>query len=109
MKGLQIVIIDQDTHQVKLAKVFDTYESAAAFDDFIRGDLEKGSIVAAACQDDCVSHLSQDAKNWFVYGMGSKEVTEIQYRQGFAFIGTFGSRTTFEKRAIDLGKVICVQ
>lgn len=70
-----------------MAKVFDTYETSTALDKLITGDLiPEGHIVAAACKDDCTTNISFAAMNWFTE-MGSREFTNLHYRDGFAFIG----------------------
>ena len=66
--------------------------------------MPNGHIVVAACKDDCVTNLSTAGKKWF-FDMGSKEIWNLGYRQGFSFIGINGQNTTgfgvFEKRASD--------
>ena len=71
-RGLHIVLIDSNTGSIKLAKVFDTYKSSKAFDNFITSTpIPEGYIIAAACKDDCISNLSDEAIQWFA-DMGSK-------------------------------------
>jgi len=69
--------------------VFDTYRRSDKFDQFIDEGIEEGHIVAAACRDDCITNMSEKGKKWFE-DMGSLEIKELGYRQGFAFIGQFG-------------------
>lgn len=78
-RGLHIVVLDPETSIVDLAMVFDTYKSPDQFDDFISDDFKGGSIVIAACQDDCATNLSEKAKSWFA-NMGSSEIWNLQYR-----------------------------
>lgn len=66
--------------------MFDTYKTCEAFDKFIKERNEdhddfipNGFIVAAACQDDCVKNMSEEAKMWFAM-MGSKEIHKLEYR-----------------------------
>ena len=100
-RGLHIVVIDPTDGSVEWATVFDTYESPEGFDGFIAKDLhlKQGSIVAAACKDDCATKLSLRGRQWFA-NMGSKEIWNLGYRQGFAFIGISGREEVNEKRAI---------
>ena len=98
-RGLHLVIINPKSGQVESAKVFDTYKTSAALDELIRGGIPFGSIVVAACKDDCATNLSKYAKSWFAK-MGSKEIWKLGYRQGFAFIGVLSGKDEFqEKRA----------
>ena len=53
-RGLHIVILNQKTGLVKLAKIFDTYKSSKELDFFIEFGrdgvaISNGDIVAAAC------------------------------------------------------------
>ena len=80
--------------------VFDTYKTCVELDQFIKCNIPDGYIVVAACQDECSSRLSDFAKSWF-QSMGSMEIYNVGYREGFVFIGTNGRRTAMEKRAFD--------
>ena len=60
--------------------------------------IPDGHVIVAACKDDCMYRLSQDVKAWFAR-MGSKEVWNLEYRQGFSFIGVNGEWDAIEKRA----------
>ena len=54
--------------------------------------------MAAACRDDCITNMSEKGKKWFE-DMGSLEIKELGYRQGFAFIGQFGKQVCVERKA----------
>ena len=69
-RGLHIVVLDPLAGKVSSAQVFDTYESSSALDTFIAQDRPDGSIIIAACHDDCANKLSAEAKQWFT-NMGS--------------------------------------
>lgn len=88
-----------------MARVFDTYKSSLAFDHFVKHDVPDGFIVVAACKDDCVTKLSKAAKQWF-RDMGSKEIDQLEYRQGFVFIGVAGQKQAHEKRAAERGHLV---
>ena len=100
-RGLHVVVISpSDNYDVIAAKVFDTYRTSEGFEEFIgRETIPDGYIVVAACKDECSVQLSLKAKLWFAE-MGSKEVLELGYRQGFAFIGIRGRRKPNEMRSI---------
>ena len=64
-RGLHIVIINPKTGYVEIAKVFDTYKSSKAFEEFITNKyivVPEGYIVVAACADDCTKNLSARSK-----------------------------------------------
>ena len=69
-------------------------------DSFINSKrIPVGYIVVAACMDDCAANLSHTARQWFA-DMGSKEIENLRYRQGFAFIGIRGRPgSALEQRA----------
>ena len=99
-RGLHIVIINPKNGNVKLAKVFDTYKTSELFDEFITG-IPLGYIVAAACKDDCWTSLTRAGQAWFL-AMGSMEIVNLEYRDGFTFIGILGDReSAHEKRSAE--------
>jgi len=61
-RGLHIVVINPNNGKVEAARVFDTYVSSVAFDDFIIESYPDGFIIVAACKDDCITKLSKCAK-----------------------------------------------
>ena len=69
-RGLHIVIINPLNGKVEYSRAFDTYMSSMAFESFIDLGLPPGSIVVAACKDDCATKLSEKVKDWFLE-MGS--------------------------------------
>ena len=86
MRGLHIAVVNQLDGKVVSAEVFDTYKTSLALDRFIDQGIPEGCIVVATCRDDCTKALSDKAKTWLM-GLGSKEISNVGYRQGFAFIG----------------------
>ena len=96
-RGLHIAVINPTSSKVEFSKVFDTYTSSKPFEDYIRSaTIPEGHIVAAACQDDAASELSWEVKTWFGT-MGSRQIRDLEYRQGWCFIGTFGKLDGSEK------------
>ena len=74
-RGLHVVCIDQETGEIKVAQVFDTYRDSIGIE-YMTNDEDKfsqGDIVVAACKDDCQRKLSKTAKQWFA-NLGSKEI-----------------------------------
>lgn len=88
-RGLHIVVLNPKNGKVETTKVFDTYKSSENFDKFICNKIPKNHIIVAACKDECTNRLSQTAKSWFA-AMGSNKIWNLEYRQGFAFIGIMG-------------------
>lgn len=84
-------MLDPDDFKVEYAQCFDTYKSSSEFNQFIKRVqcIPDGYIMIAACQDDCVTNLSEEAIEWFE-SMGSDEISELAYRQSFVFIGVGG-------------------
>ena len=52
-------------------------------------EIPDGQIIVVACKDDCIQSMSDKGKNWFET-MGSKAISTLKYRQGWAFIGVYG-------------------
>ena len=96
-RGLHIVLVSLLNKKIIFAKVFDTYKSSVDFDKFIQYEVPDGHIVVAACKDDCVTKLSENGKLWFE-NMGSKDIRNLKYRCGFAFIGISGSKTDAQEK-----------
>ena len=78
--------------------MFDTRKTSYNLNSFIlkQGGSAKDKILAVACMDDCVTELSEEAKNW-LGSMGSEEIWRLEYGCCFAFIGHGGEG--IEKRA----------
>lgn len=107
-RGLHVVLINPTNGKVDFAKVFDTYEPSNDFVQWITANKEKkGSIVVAACQDDCSKSMPVFCKKWFEE-MGSTEIMNLEYHQGYAFIGTIGGKECHEKRATKLTEEVSV-
>ena len=98
-RGLHIVILDPKNGKIENSQVFDTFKSSDALEEFIKFNVPDGKIVIAACQDECTSELSEKAKKWFL-DMGSNEILDLKYREGFAFIGISGQKQgAFDKKS----------
>ena len=106
-RGLHIVLINPSTGSVDSAQCFDTHKTSSALDAFTSRQIPEGCIVAVTCSDDCVSQLSSSARSWFE-SMGSSEISKLQYRHAFAFIGMNGKQDAQEKRAFRLEDEVSV-
>ena len=85
-----MIVLNPYNGSIEFAKAFDTYKSSLEFENFIKSDfgskLSKSNLIMIiACKDDCVTNLSAKAKKW-LYELGSKQISEVQYRQGYALI-----------------------
>ena len=90
-RGIHVVVIDPIYGTVKLAQVFDTFESSEQFETYLFGSSSPtaGSMVVVTCKNECWRRLSERCKRWFK-NMGSTEIDKVEHRQAFAFIGTVG-------------------
>ena len=75
-RGFHIVVIRPSDGRVVSAKVFDTYKTSDAFDEFIKTGVKQGHIVVAACKDECIINLSHYGRQWFA-DMGSREIWDL--------------------------------
>ena len=97
-RGLHIVVYNPFEGKIEAARVFDTYRTSTQLDEFIDDGVQKGHIVVAACMDECSNKLSYYAKMWF-RSMGSEEIWDLEYRDGFVFIGVCGETDFQESRS----------
>ena len=88
-------MINPSNGEVEFCRVYDTYRSAESFETMISNiTIPDGFIIAAACKDDCATNLSHRCRMWFGH-MGSLEIWNVGYRQGFVFIGRSGGKADF--------------
>lgn len=76
---MHVVVINPFTAGIEVAKVFDTHETSEELEEFIAEGIPEGYIVAAACDDDCVTELSTKGQLWFD-SMGSRLIWTLGYR-----------------------------
>ena len=76
---MHIALINPIDGEVCLQEVFDTYKSSESLNEFIKNGIPEEVIVVAACQDDCVTNLSEEACIFFME-MGSSEICDLEYR-----------------------------
>ena len=70
-RGLHIVVVDPLNGEVQSANVYDTYAKQNVFEAFIKSnEIKDGSIVVAACKDECTAGLTYNSKQWLA-NMGS--------------------------------------
>lgn len=62
-RGLHFTTINCKNGKVSEARVFDTYKSSDSFENFINvRHIPKGTIIVAACKDDCFNNLTYGVK-----------------------------------------------
>ena len=64
-RGLHIVVINPHTGTIETQKAFDTWKGPEEFDNFIFDteiQSQLGYIFIAACKDECIRALSDEAK-----------------------------------------------
>ena len=61
-RGLHIAVINPSSGEIISSQVFDTYISSKKLEDFIATEVLDGSIIVAACKDECTKNLSQVCK-----------------------------------------------
>ena len=105
--GLHIVLINEMSGKVLFSRVFDAYKTPVpraatdketgmgmwsdGLEGFITKKIPQGVIVVATSMDQSLSRLSLKAKQWF-QTIGSKEIWNLKYDEGFAFITVMGRK-----------------
>ena len=78
-----MVVFNPGLGKIEFTKVFDTYKSSDSFEEFIesieRNDIPDDLVVAVACQDECITNLTSDCREW-LESMGSNEIYKLEYR-----------------------------
>jgi len=100
---LNVVALDFETHKVITKKTFDTYGDGSAsgkFVKFFKEELPAYCIIIVGVKDEASHNLSKEVKGIF-RDMGSSKVSDLAFRDGWAFIGVKGMKNpnaTNEKR-----------
>ena len=90
LRGLNVIVIDEDSFAVLENRVFDTfYYAAGSFVEFM-DSLPVGRIVAIAVKDEATRNLSDAAKE-ACKSIGSDRIEELGYRQSWAIVGYKGA------------------
>jgi len=87
-RGINMVVINPQTKKIILEKAFDTFESSEPLEAAIES-IPYGSIVAAGVQDEGSRKMSWKVRRFF-QDMGAWEITQLKFRQSYAFIGVAG-------------------
>jgi len=103
-RGLNVVALEPFKHEIVLNQAYDTYGDAKASKRFVKDfkRLPTGSVIVIGVKDEASNKLSGEAKDVFA-ALGSKEVANLKFREGFAFIGVKGQIKFLEKRGNAVG------
>jgi len=93
-----------------LNKGYDTYGDGGASSKLERAlnKLPGGSVIAIAVRDEASKRLSRKVKQ-IISGMGSKEISRLRFREGWAFVGVKGMQLFGEKRVGKKGQASSVK
>lgn len=101
-RGINLVALDFETHKLVYSAKYDTYgdgnASAKLVKDF-KEKLPEFCIVVVGVKDEASNKLSKEAKGLFKE-LGSKQVSNLKFREGWAFIGVKGVKKSSEKRGM---------
>jgi len=109
-RGINIVALDFENHKVVFKGSYDTYAdpnaSVKMIADF-KDKLPQYCIVVAAAKDEASSKLSKEVKGLF-RDLGSKNISNLKFREGWAFIGVRGVKKSTEKRGNTAGVAMVI-
>lgn len=83
-------IVNPRTGKVKKKRIFDTFENSDGIEKWF-STVVQDYIVVCACRDECTKRFLWEGRKWFCQ-MGSKDVKNIIYKGGWAFIGLFARK-----------------
>lgn len=103
-RGLNVVFLDPFKHELLGNASYDTYADPKASGRFVKDfkNLPEGSVVIIGVKDEASKRLSGEAKQ-IIQALGSQEIVNIAFRQGFAFIGVKNQVKFLEKRGDAVG------
>jgi hypothetical protein len=104
-RGINVVALDFETHKVIFTGKYDTYADPKANDRLVADFKEKlpqFCIVVAGVKDEASNKLSKEVKGLF-RELGSKNLKNLKFREGWAFIGVRGVKKAEEKRGNTAG------
>lgn len=103
-RGLNVVALEPFKHELILNQSYDTFGDAKASAKFVKDfkKLPKASVIIIGVKDEASKRLSGEAKE-VIKALGSEEIVNLGFRQGFAFIGVKGQIKFLEKRGDIVG------
>lgn len=102
-RGINVVVLAGNNHEVISSNTYDTFASEKNSEQ-MAADLAAvpvGAVIVAAIKDEGSRKLTQAAKDAFI-NMGSKEISNLGYRDGWFFMGVKGTKSHLEKRGKDV-------
>lgn len=90
-RGLNVVVVDPFDGVIADTTSFDTHWSETDSNDFAKflDWMDPGMIIVVCCKDDCVEHLTQDARR-ALQALGSEKVSQLQYRDSWCLVAEKG-------------------
>lgn len=97
--GLNVVALEPFKHEMILNTSYNTAKDEGASKRFIKDfkKLPKASIIVIGCKGDCSKKLSGTARQ-VLQALGSEEIVNLGFDQGYVFIGVKGQVKFLEKR-----------
>jgi len=98
-RGISVVVLDPHSGEVIAKKSFDTFASPQQSDSLVLflNQQPAGALILAGVRDDGANNLTEQARQAF-RALGSTEISNLQYRQSWAFIAQKGSGLLAEQR-----------
>lgn len=96
-RGMNVCLIDPKEGAVIESGSFDTHKSPEDSEDLARvlDWLDAGTIVIICAKDECVENLTDNAKT-AISALGSKLISNVQYRDSWCLIAEKGGETVKE-------------
>lgn len=88
-RGINMLVIDGDTHNVRDMKTFDTYTSDQSFRQYAQMEMKEKTVVIIASFDEISFSLRDEAKTWLKV-MGASQIDKIAFRDAYVLIGQRG-------------------
>ncbi|KAH9504776.1 hypothetical protein Btru_061938, partial [Bulinus truncatus] len=88
-RGLNVILVDSKTQDVKSISVFDTYVEDSSLLRFLKKDAKQDDIILLATFDDASYGLKESGRYWLSL-FGSSLVAQLGFRENFIMIGHKG-------------------
>ena len=98
-RGINMLVIDGLTSDMKDIKVFDTYTDDTPFIQYMT-KVAPGSVIMIVTYDEIAEKLSSNSRQW-IRMMGSSLIDNVQFRDAFILVGQVGLE---QKQAIEFHK-----
>jgi len=95
-RGINLVVIDKNSYEVKLIDSFDTFEDDNKFLRAIKTNINDGDIVILASYDEMANALREPVRT-FMTNFGTQLFENIKFRDSYVMIG---------QRGVDKGKAV---